>query len=232
MNLRNNHERKRVLENEQSLWNPLFLQLNFAIKNIKTYFKSLPKDEKLKIYDFGCGQKPYQVFVSNHEYIGIDIDQANTMADIYADIVNLPIEDSQADIVVSFYVLEHVQNPQLVLNEKYRILKDGGELFMLIPMYWEEHEQPHDYFRFTRYGIKMLMKNAGFKEIKIEEVNTNYAILGMHLARLFSGKQYLKFLVPVINFIFNKLELRVLDKAKKQNISLSNVMTFAVKGQK
>ena len=154
------------------------------------------------------------------------------MADIYADIANLPIEDSQADIVVSFYVLEHVQNPQLVLNEKYRILKNGGELFMLIPMYWEEHEQPHDYFRFTRYGIKMLMKNAGFKETKIEEVNTNFAILGMHLARLFSARQYLKFLVPAINFIFNRLELRVLDKAKKQNISLSNVMTFAVKGQK
>ncbi|MDD5578210.1 MAG: class I SAM-dependent methyltransferase [Methylobacter sp.] len=232
MNLRSINERKRDLKKDSSLWNPIFLQLSFAIGSVKKYFESLPRDIKLKIYDFGCGQKPYQVFVHDHDYIGIDIDEKNTSADIHANIENVPVNDKEADVVVSFYVLEHVQNPQKVIDEKFRILKEGGRLFMLVPLYWEEHEQPYDFFRFTRFGIEMLMKNAGFKEIVIEEVNTNFSILGMHLARLFAGRKFLYFFVPIINYVFLRLEIRTKSRAIKLNKTLSNVMTFAVKGTK
>lgn len=126
MQTRNTNPRNRNLEYEKSLWNPLFLQLNFAIETVKEYFENLPHDKILKIYDFGCGQKPYAVFVKDHIYIGIDIDEKNINADIHADITNIPIESSIADIVTSFFVLEHVENPQEVINEKYRILKEGG----------------------------------------------------------------------------------------------------------
>lgn len=223
--------RNRSFEKEQSFKNPIFLQLNFAIESVKSYFQSLPNDKKLTIVDFGCGQKPYEVFVNNHEYIGIDIDKSNDKADIYADITNIPIDDGAADIVTSFYVLEHVEEPQKVINEKFRILKKNGELFMLIPMYWEEHEQPYDFFRFTRFGIIKLMENAGFKDIKVREINTAPSILGMNLAILFN-RRFFKVLIPVINYIFYKLEIRMQRKAIKNNILLSNVMTFEVKGQK
>lgn len=231
MKTRKTHARNRNFKNEKSLWNPIFLQLKFAIDTIEKYFDELPKDKKLKIYDFGCGQKPYECFVQNHEYIGIDIDEENIKADIFADISKVPLDSNIADIVTSFYVLEHVENPQDVINEKYRILKEGGELFMLVPLYWEEHEQPHDYFRFTRYAIKYLMQKSGFKNIEIIAINTNYSILGMHLARFFN-RRFFSIFVPAINLFFYKMEIKALKYAKRNGIDLSNVMTFAVKGNK
>lgn len=231
MNTRNTNPRNRNLEKEQSFKNPLFLQLNFAIEAAKSFFTQLPSDKKLKIYDFGCGQKPYKIFVNNHEYIGIDIDKSNDQADIYADITSVPIDSNSADIVTSFYVLEHVEDPQKVINEKFRVLKEGGVLFMLVPLYWEEHEQPYDFYRFTRFAIEKMMINAGFKNIEISEVNTSPSILGMHLARFFDRK-FFRVLVPLINFLFYKMEIRVQRKAKENNRKLSNVMTFAVQGSK
>ncbi len=231
MNTRNSNARNRNFEKEQSFRNPLFLQLNFAIEAVKSYFESLSNEKKLEIYDFGCGQKPYEIFVNNHKYIGIDINENNDKADIYADITCVPIEDNVADIVTSFYVLEHVENPQKVIDEKYRVLKNGGELFMLVPLYWEEHEQPYDFFRFTRFGIEKMMQNAGFENIEISEVNSNPSILGMHLARFFD-RRFFRILVPIINYLFYKMEIRVQRKARENNRKLSNVMTFAVKGIK
>ncbi|MFC1785303.1 hypothetical protein ACFL0J_06725 [Candidatus Neomarinimicrobiota bacterium] len=88
---RNIYPRNRKLKEKQSYWNPLFLQHKFLIDSAKKYFNTLPKDKKLTIYDFGCGQKPYRDFVLHHEYIGIDIDSKNQKADIFSDISNIPV---------------------------------------------------------------------------------------------------------------------------------------------
>lgn len=231
MKTRKTNARNRNFQNEKSLWNPVFLQLKFAIDAVEKYFNELPRDKRLTIYDFGCGQKPYETFTRNHDYIGIDIDEENVKADIFADISNVPVDNCVADIVTSFYVLEHVENPQDIINEKYRILKEGGKLFMLVPLYWEEHEQPHDYFRFTRFGIEYLMKKSGFTNIEITEVNTNPSILGMHLARFFD-KRFFRILIPIINLFFYKMEVKTLKAAKQNGVYLPNVMTFQVKGTK
>lgn len=102
---------------------------------------------------------------------------------------------------------------------------------MLVPLYWEEHEQPYDFFRFTRFGIQNMMEKAGFKNIEILEVNTNPSILGMHLARFFD-RRFIRILVPLINYFFYKMEIRTLKRARENNIKLSNVMTFKVVGRK
>lgn len=83
--IRNIGRRERNLDYETSLWHPLYLQFYFVINAVKKFFASLLTDKKLKIVDFGCGTKPYSKFALNHEYIGVDIDRANTEADILAD---------------------------------------------------------------------------------------------------------------------------------------------------
>lgn len=231
MDLREFSERKRDLDYDVSLWNPLFLQMYFAINEVRNYFTKLPDADRLKIYDFGCGTKPYEVFCQNKDYIGIDIDKKNKQADIFSSIDRVPVDDETADIVVSFYVLEHVPNPFDVIKEKHRILKTGGELFMLVPLYWEEHEQPYDYYRFTRYAIDSMLKEIGFKNIRIAAINSGYSILGMNLARLFLRK-WLRPLVPAVNFIFMKLEERSQRINNARGISPSNVMTFSVRAEK
>jgi len=231
MELREIGERKRNLEYDQSIKNPLYLQMNVMVKEVKSYFNLLPK-EGLSIYDFGCGSKPYQVFSGSNRYIGIDIDKKNEKADIFSSIENVPVQNSVADIVCSFCVLEHVYRPILVLREKFRVLKSGGELFMLVPLYWEEHEQPYDYWRYTRFSLIQMLEEVGFSQIEIKAINANWAILGMHLAILFNSRSYTKFITPLINLLFHYVDQKILLKARSSGKSIANVMTYAVWAKK
>lgn len=49
---------------------------------------------------------------------------------IQGDASELPLENNIFDIVYTRYLLEHVKNPVTVLNEAYRVLKEGGRLFV------------------------------------------------------------------------------------------------------
>lgn len=54
----------------------------------------------------------------------------------------MPFRENSFDIVFSYYVYEHVQDPILVLSEAIRVLKPGGRLFFVFPNYgsfWEGH---------------------------------------------------------------------------------------------
>jgi SAM-dependent methyltransferase len=54
----------------------------------------------------------------------------------------IPLPSNSIDLVCSFTVFEHVQNPQRVLEESVRVLKPGGHLYFSFPNYgswWEGH---------------------------------------------------------------------------------------------
>lgn len=53
------------------------------------------------------------------------------------------------------------------------MLKKDGILLCTIPFVWDEHEKPYDNARYTSFGVKYLMENAGFEVIKIKK-NTTY----------------------------------------------------------
>ena len=125
------------------------------------------------LYDLGSGESPYKEFFLNHADSYVAVDWADsihvTKADIEADLNRpLPIDSEVADSIVSLSVLEHLREPQLMLNEAFRILKKGGSIILQVPWQWWVHEAPHDYFRYTPYGLKYLFKRAGFVDIEIE----------------------------------------------------------------
>ncbi len=93
----------------------------------------------------------------------------DTKADITADLNKpLPIESEVADTVVSCSVMEHFCEPQIMLNEAFRILKSGGGIVLQVPWQWWIHEAPYDFFRYTPYGIKYLFEKAGFVDVVVE----------------------------------------------------------------
>jgi len=55
-----------------------------------------------------------------------------------------------------------------MVSEAYRILKPGGALVLQVPWQWWIHEAPHDYFRYTPYGLEHLLNRAGFEDIHVE----------------------------------------------------------------
>lgn len=52
---------------------------------------------------------------------------------ICADLYAMPFQDHCVDVVLLIAVLEHVQRPDVVLNEAHRVLKPGGRVMLLVP---------------------------------------------------------------------------------------------------
>ena len=126
-----------------------------------------------ELYDLGCGEAPYRDFFLGHadRYIGVDwsASQHHTKADIIADLNKpLPIDSEVADTVVSLSVMEHLCEPQMMLNEAFRILKNGGGIVLQVPWQWWIHEAPYDFFRYTPYGLQYMFSKAGFVDVVVE----------------------------------------------------------------
>ena len=124
------------------------------------------------LYDLGCGESPYKEWLSQYvdRYVGVDWSGSlhHPTADIVANLNEpLPIEDEVADSVFSISVLEHLREPQLMLREAWRILRPGGDLLLQVPWQWMIHEAPHDYYRYTPYGLQHLLEQAGFTDVEI-----------------------------------------------------------------
>lgn len=125
------------------------------------------------LYDLGCGESPYKEFFLQYadEYIGVDWEKGHhaTKENIVADLnKQLPMDSEVADSIISISVMEHLYQPQNMLDEAFRILKPNGSIVLQVPWQWWVHEAPHDYFRYTPYGLKHMFEKAGFEEINVE----------------------------------------------------------------
>ena len=155
--------------------NPFF----FVRKNLYYNIQKFAPELHGKLLDFGCGCKPYKGFFQEcEEYIGLDIEESghahqNEQIDIYYDGKKIPFENGYFDSLFTTEVYEHVPNLQEILPEINRVLKMGGYMIVTVPFVWNEHESPYDFRRFTQYGIKLTLEEAGFRIIKIEK-STGY----------------------------------------------------------
>ncbi len=74
-----------------------------------------------------------------------------------------PFENNSFDSVIATQVLEHVFNPDQFLKEVARVTMPGGALLLTVPFVWDEHEKPHDYARYSSFGLAHLLRKSGFK---------------------------------------------------------------------
>lgn len=149
-----------------------------------------------RVLDFGCGSKPYEaVFHNASEYIGVDIEvsghnhvELNSKIDYYYDGSSLPFGSGEFDSVVAFEVFEHVFEPDVVIPEIYRVMKQGGSLMVTTPFVWPEHEEPYDYARYSTFGLKHLFEKHGFKVDKVSRVGTCYETVFQILSNIVAQK--------------------------------------------
>jgi SAM-dependent methyltransferase len=99
---------------------------------------------------------PYFSRFGKHRYESAEMQGESANITYVCDLTSIPVEDERFDIVLCTQVLEHVPYPQQVLRELRRVLKPGCRLWLSTPLFYEEHMQPHDFFRYTRYGLARL----------------------------------------------------------------------------
>jgi SAM-dependent methyltransferase len=132
--------------------------------------KPLLAELRGEVLDVGCGRKPYRKYVSATRYVGVDIDTPVTRkwaaADVFYDGRTLPFADKSFGGVICTQVLEHVFTPAEFLGELHRVLRPGGQLVLAVPFVWDEHEQPHDFARYSSFGLRAILERAGFEIVE------------------------------------------------------------------
>ena len=108
------------LERHRLLW--------LYLKNETDFFKA-PR----KVLHFAPEQAFYKRFraMKNLDYTTTDLN--SPLADVKADICDLPFEDDSYDVIFCNHVLEHIPNDTKAMQELYRILKPSGMAILQIP---------------------------------------------------------------------------------------------------
>ena len=98
--------------------------------------------------------------------IETDIDEKRN-PDLILDIQDMnSIKSSSIDIIFCLEVLEHVKNPFKAVEEIKRVLKPNGIFIGSTPFMMPIHDEPYDYFRYTKYGILNLFNEFECLELK------------------------------------------------------------------
>ncbi|MBP1926126.1 ubiquinone/menaquinone biosynthesis C-methylase UbiE [Sedimentibacter acidaminivorans] len=131
-------------------------QYEKGIDTIKFYLKCSTTDEMFKdkvVLDIGCGAGGKTIFYASQgvkNITGVEIlekykDEAVQLAKKYnmldkfsfvcADASKTPFDDETFDTIIMNDAMEHVDEPEKVLDECYRILKNDGKLYLNFPPY-------------------------------------------------------------------------------------------------
>lgn len=132
------------------------------------------------------------------------------------------------DFVVFNQVMEHLPEPGRVVSELFRVLKPSGKMIYTGPLFFEEHEQPYDFYRYTRFGVRHIFERAGFVVERLDWLEGLFGTAGYSLsalARFLPLKPremraagalawclcpalfFLKALFAVLSVIFHRLEM-------------------------
>lgn len=114
--------------------------------------------------DVGAGRLAWRSLLMHHvaSYYSGDATKEHTDLDVVLDVTHgLPFADGAFDTVFCCSVLEHTAEPWDALSEIHRVLVPGGIAIVSLPFVLHLHDEPHDYYRFTRYGIEHLAARAG-----------------------------------------------------------------------
>lgn len=108
------------LERHRLLW--------LYLKNGTDFFNA-----KKKVLHFAPEQAFYNRFkaMKNLDYVTTDLN--SPLADVKADICNLPFNDDEFDIILCNHVLEHIPNDTKAMHELFRVMKVGGMGIFQIP---------------------------------------------------------------------------------------------------
>lgn len=188
----------------------------FSSYSIKEYLRGLHCSNKI-VLNLGSGTTHFD------DVIAIDGSNYENV-DIVADLEKLPIKDNSVDAVLSFGVLEHVENPKAHVSEFARILKSGGKVVCFVPFMQPFHASPYDFQRYTDKGLIKLFEDFHVSNVRVGSGPTSSLVwvLQEWLAMVLSlgSKRLYKILVPLM-WVLSPLKILDVLLAKHPCASVS-----------
>ena len=109
----------------------------------KQHYKEWAESEAfagMRVLHAGGGRNKHNLFHGQHvQRLNVDLDQATLAQDAAADVrllgdlAQLPVQENTVDLIVCEMVFEHVENPERVVRELFRCLKEGGKIVFITP---------------------------------------------------------------------------------------------------
>lgn len=154
------------------------------------YQVALPEHAKGDLLDLGCGRAPLYILYQSLAGTITCTDWGDSPHDVsHADLLcdlnePIPLPDASFDTIILSDVLEHLYRPQLLFSEIARMLRPGGKLIMNVPfMYWL-HEQPYDYYRYTRFALERMAEENSLEVLELSELGGAPEVLADLMAKL------------------------------------------------
>lgn len=141
-------------------------------KYLEEFLKRHKSDKKTLDIGSGGSLYKYDRFFPNRTTV--DVDPVRN-PEIVGDIHDLPFGGGEFDVVLCVEVLEHVRDPKKAAQEMQRVLKKGGTLILTTRFVYPIHDAPHDYWRFTKYGLQKLFDDWEVVEL-VPETHTFSAL--------------------------------------------------------
>lgn len=196
-----------------------FIGTNIVSK--KNYeFLSMNLEKKANILIIGGGTlgAGSEIFFANckKKYVNvqaIDIYLSKNLTAI-ADAHYLPYCDDKFDLVIIQAVLEHVINPNKVVNEISRVLRNNGIVYAETPFMQSVHEGIYDFTRYSHSAHRFLFKE--FIELKSGYIGGAFSSVLFLLSYAISGFFRTNYIGKLFRIIFTRffrfLDLLISDK--------------------
>jgi ubiquinone/menaquinone biosynthesis C-methylase UbiE len=166
--------------------------LNVNKKKLKRLVDEV-STENSKILDIGSGGRKI-----SDRIINVDVELYNNV-NVIGDAHNLPFLNNVFDMIIITAVLEHVKQPEKVIDEIWRCLKKNGIVYAEVPFLQGFHADPTDYQRYTKVGMQFLFKE--FDEYECGVCSGPFSVLTWYIRKL--PVIYFKniYLIKLIEFI-------------------------------
>ncbi len=146
-----------------SLWQKIGLTNKMTRERLARFVARYASEQET--LDIGCGGAPYAKYFPHR--IGFDR-AAGPGVDVVGDAHALPFPDDHFERILCTEVLEHLIDPPKAVAEMRRVLQPGGLLILTTRFVFPIHDAPHDYWRFTRYGLEHLFRDWEIVELQPE----------------------------------------------------------------
>jgi len=192
----------------------LYLEITGLLSKFIERFQE--KGKQYFFIELGCGASSFLPYLAkkynNLRLFGIDnspkgcklasigdSDYNSSTNIICGDIIKCPINSKKFDIVFSFGLIEHFDNPEKVLENHVELLKPGGLLICIVPNVcglqgkifnlkkWQPKNLPSKYLKGWIGGMKLItindlktwLEDIGLKDVEVDPIGGIFPFLIM-----------------------------------------------------